>query len=377
MAIRALWLAFAGAVLMHGAAWAADPLSVCIDSASATASRDQKLAEAVAKREGVPLAVAHFDSGDNGDDGVSAKEFKQLLATRCELVMGYPVDLTSGSTPPELMQTSAYDQTGFVLVVPRASPAKSLADLPKGTAVAVTFETAPNLYFLNHPNVAPDVHTTDADTLQAVVDGKVQAAMVWQPTVQAYLAGTPSAQLSFYPLAEPHARWNVVALYTSRGAEAAKGFDAAVVALQASGGFDPSQVRKQSADGFDPAMILRAADAPGGAPPALYTAAQATEGAAVYAADCAQCHGPQLQGLAGPALKGSNFASVKAGFAVGDIFMIVSQNMPASNPGSLKPDEYVKVMAFLLQQNGYPAGPAELTFNGASGSTVPMLYHGN
>jgi mono/diheme cytochrome c family protein len=36
--------------------------------------------------------------------------------------------------------------------------------------------------------------------------------------------------------------------------------------------------------------------------PALYTDAQATAGAAVYAQSCAACHGSQLEGVAAPAL---------------------------------------------------------------------------
>jgi mono/diheme cytochrome c family protein len=240
------------------------------------------------------------------------------------------------------------------------------------------------LYFLSHPNVKPDVHENDTDTLKAVVDGQVKAAMVWQPTVQSYLAGRPAAGLSFYPLAEPHSRWNVVALYAAPNAAAAARFDTAVAALKSgaavpaprANGFDPAMVRKQSASGFDARDVLMAGVGSAGTepPPALYTTAQATAGAAHYAALCSVCHGAQMQGVVGPALKGPNFASVKAGFAVGDIFTIVANNMPASDPGSLAPDVYVKVMAYLLQQNGYPAGQTPLTYAMAAASNVPLVY---
>jgi len=370
---------FVGVVLMHGAASAAG-LSVCIDSASATADRDQLIAQAVAQREGVPLAVQHFNGAED-DDGMTPKEFKKLLGTKCQLVMGYPSEAGDASTPPDLMQTKAYDETGFVLVVPGGSQAKSLADFPAGTEVAVTFETAPNLYFLKHKNVTPDVHQSDTETLKALLDGHVKAAMVWQPTVQTYIDKTPSAKLSVYKLTEPHARWDVVALYMAQNAETAKRFEAEVAALRAPGaaGFDPGQVRKQSSDGFDPAMIVKLGVDVGkddGPPPALYTTAQAAAGEKHYAALCAVCHGAQLQGVVGPALKGPNFASVKAGFAVGDIFIIVANNMPASDPGSLAPDVYVKVMAYILQQNGYPAGQTPLTYTMAAASNVPLIYRG-
>jgi len=369
--------AVASFVLLHGVARAAENLSVCIDTASATADRDQKIAEAVAKREGVALAVQHFDSA-GGDDGVSVKEFKKLLSTKCQFVMGYPAEVNESEAPPGILETKAYDQTGFVLVVPKASPAKTLADFPPGTQVAVTFETAPNLYFLDHKNVTPDVHENDTETLKALVDGHVKAAMVWQPTVQTFLENAPSSNLSVYPLAEPHARWNVVALYTAQSLDAAKRFDAEVSALESASpaGFDPAMIHKQDSEGFNRAMVIKAGVNTDDAPPALYTSAQATAGAQHYAALCAVCHGAQLQGVVGPALKGPNFASVKSGFAVGDIFTIIANNMPASDPGSLAPDVYVKVMAYVLQQNGYPAGTTPLTFNIASNSNVKLIYRG-
>jgi len=363
---------FTGAVLLHGAAHAADKtLSVCIDSASTTAARDESVAASIAKSEGATLAVEHFNGADD-DDGVSVKDLKRLLDKRCALLMGYPVDQTDGFTPPGLMITKPYDQTGFVLVEPAGAAAKNLADLPKGTSVSVTFETAPNLYFLQHPNVVPDVHGDDKETLQTVIDGKAKAAMVWQGTVQAYLAKSPG-KLDVYPLAEPHARWNVVALYSARAADDAAQFNAQIEAMHHA---DAAPV--VTPDGFDPSMVrLAAVDAaPAGNVPALYTAAQATTGMGKFIGNCAMCHGAKLQGISGPSLKGPNFASDKANFSVSDVFTIVSQNMPATNPGSLEHDDYVEIMAYLLQQNGYPAGSTALTFDGASQSKVPLRYHG-
>ncbi len=113
-----------------------------------------------------------------------------------------------------------------------------------------------------------------------------------------------------------------------------------------------------------------------GAVPALYTAAQAATGADKFAANCALCHGKKLQGRVGPALTGPNFASAKANFKVSDVFLFLSRQMPAQQPGSLPKQDYVDIMAFLLQQNGYPAGGVPLTEAAAASSTVPLLYHG-
>jgi mono/diheme cytochrome c family protein len=111
-----------------------------------------------------------------------------------------------------------------------------------------------------------------------------------------------------------------------------------------------------------------------GAPPALYTPAQAQQGHAVFERHCAVCHGRHLEGGVGPALTGGKFASVKAGFTVQQIFEFLSVDMPADAPGSLTARQYLELMAFLLQQNGYPAGKTTLTARIASGSTVALVY---
>jgi hypothetical protein len=51
--------------------------------------------------------------------------------------------------------------------------------------------------------------------------------------------------------------------------------------------------------------------------------------------------------------------------------------MPAGTPGSLSPEQDVEIMSFILQQNGYPAGEQELTYEQASKSKVPIRYYGN
>ncbi len=355
-------------LILNGAAQAAD-LSVCIDKSSASAARDERVAEAVAHREGVGLAVERFD-GIGGDDGVSVKAFKKLVSTRCRLLLGFPLDATDGAAPPGLMVTKPYGQTGFVLVVPAGSAARSLADLPAGTEVAVTYEAPPNLYFADHKNVSADIQEDDRQTLQAVVSGADKAAMVWEPTVSGFVASTPGApKLGVYPLAEPHARYNLVALYTPEAAADALRFQTAVADLAASGQLGTTLGEGSGGGGGGTAA---AADAL----PALYTAAQAAAGHAKYIADCQICHGNKLQGRVGPALTGPNFASEKSAFTVSDVFAIVSQNMPASQPGTLPHDDYVAIMAFLLQQNGYPAGQSPLAFDSARASKVALRYHG-
>ena len=115
------------------------------------------------------------------------------------------------------------------------------------------------------------------------------------------------------------------------------------------------------------AAALTAGAAAQGSKPALYTADQANAGAAVYARACATCHGSALEGTAAPALKGQDFAtSAAAGnLTVDTLLDVISGSMPQSDPGSLKPDEYAAVTAYILQQNGYPAGATALAADSA------------
>ncbi len=98
------------------------------------------------------------------------------------------------------------------------------------------------------------------------------------------------------------------------------------------------------------------------AKPALFTDAQASAGAAVYASSCAACHGQQLEGVAAPALKGQPFGemSTAQGLTAQTLLDVIVNTMPQSDPGSLKPEEYSAIIAYILQQNGYPSGPVAL-----------------
>ena len=114
-------------------------------------------------------------------------------------------------------------------------------------------------------------------------------------------------------------------------------------------------------------MLILAAAVPAAAiaqaaKPALYTTDQANAGAAVYAQSCAACHGSQLEGVAAPALKGPAFGDMaNAQSLTADALLdVISNTMPQSDPGSLKPEEFAAVTAYILQQNGYPAGTTAL-----------------
>jgi mono/diheme cytochrome c family protein len=92
----------------------------------------------------------------------------------------------------------------------------------------------------------------------------------------------------------------------------------------------------------------------------VYSSAQAQRGAKLFADDCAMCHGSDLSGGAGPPLSGKPFIGKWTGQTADDLHDVVATQMPLTAPGSLKPDEYLALVAFILSKNGYPAGSTAL-----------------
>ena len=121
------------------------------------------------------------------------------------------------------------------------------------------------------------------------------------------------------------------------------------------------------------AWLLFAGAAVAGTPPALYTAQQASAGADVYTQSCAMCHGADLKGGAGPALTGKSFASEGTHSTIGGVFAQEAQQMPAGQPGSLSQTQYEDVMAYILQQNGYPAGSTAFDYKAGLASTAQLV----
>ena len=92
----------------------------------------------------------------------------------------------------------------------------------------------------------------------------------------------------------------------------------------------------------------------------VYTAAQATRGQATYATTCSRCHNPDLSGDRGPALKGERFMSTWGGGNVTRLFQKIRDTMPPFGTSTLDDATKLDVVTFILQTNGFPAGPKDL-----------------
>lgn len=93
----------------------------------------------------------------------------------------------------------------------------------------------------------------------------------------------------------------------------------------------------------------------------FFDADQLSTGRFAYSKSCATCHGAQLQGAGAPALKGSTFNAQWNGKKLEDFYNYVHNQMPLGAVGSLKDQDYVDVVAYILSQSGLPAGTDKLT----------------
>jgi len=102
----------------------------------------------------------------------------------------------------------------------------------------------------------------------------------------------------------------------------------------------------------------------------VYTDVQAIRGAAAYEASCSGCHRADLSGGSGPSLKEQRFAQVYAGKDLESLFTKIATTMPRGVPASLTDNVYVDIVAHLLKENGFPAGPAELSAGALDGIRI-------
>ena len=85
-------------------------------------------------------------------------------------------------------------------------------------------------------------------------------------------------------------------------------------------------------------------------------------GQTTYREHCAFCHGVFMDGddADGPPLTGIRFLTQWNGRTVGQLAAKVAQTMPLGLAGTLSMAEYRDLVAYILQENGMPAGNAPL-----------------
>src|SRR5438477_118991 len=102
-------------------------------------------------------------------------------------------------------------------------------------------------------------------------------------------------------------------------------------------------------------------------PAGIYTAEQAQSGRAIYDRNCSACHGVDFEGSGdAPALAGGTFMLKWRPKMVSELFGLILQTMPPTNPGSLGEAAALNATAYILQRNGAQAGEQALAASTAT-----------
>ena len=99
----------------------------------------------------------------------------------------------------------------------------------------------------------------------------------------------------------------------------------------------------------------------------VFSAPQAERGARVFESICANCH--EIAEFTG---EGAYLEEVE-GESLWETFDFVSSKMPDDDPGSLRPEEYAAVLAYIFSVYGLPSGDAELAVEQKPLETITIV----
>jgi polar amino acid transport system substrate-binding protein len=374
---------------------------VCTFPGSPSTALDEAVAREAFHTAGIALSLAPGGFDGTDDDGVSLKELNKALGRKCDVIAGFPRSSVADGSGSKLTFSRGYLHSGYVSVTTRESSTPSSG----GEVVAATYASPAQLIAVQQPNIRLDLENTAALTVDAVASGHAQRAIVWYPAVVAYTITHPAQHFQITSTVSPYEDWHLVFAFGKNGAALQPRIDAALEKMASNGRLAaltqkwmlpevPQAARPHTAmfaylDGpvrsdaawrmtvaserasqqgrFIKVDASTPADAPG------FDRAQVAHGKTLYSSSCAKCHGPDLQGLNAPALRGPAFApAANAKLTIGGVYGYMTNNMPADRPGKMKPQDYADIMAFLLYSNGYRASTAKLTDDNAKASKTPL-----
>jgi nitrate/TMAO reductase-like tetraheme cytochrome c subunit len=102
-----------------------------------------------------------------------------------------------------------------------------------------------------------------------------------------------------------------------------------------------------------------------------YTEEQAATGAKTYAQSCAPCHGANLEGGAGPALKGASWQQLYGGAKLLTVWGEIKGPMAQYAGTTFTTQQSLDLLAYLLEQNSLPAGKQPLADTRELSDTIP------
>jgi mono/diheme cytochrome c family protein len=108
-----------------------------------------------------------------------------------------------------------------------------------------------------------------------------------------------------------------------------------------------------------------------------YSAGQAEQGKKLFESNCSTCHKSDLSGDRGPALKGDHFFSTWEAGSVNRLFTKIKETMPRNRgTTSLSEEDYLAIVAYILQTNGFPPGKDGVELEADALDDIPILKKG-
>lgn len=378
--MTAVALLIAGLANTLPSAHAAETQSVklCAFPLSPTKNLDIEVTKAVFAKMSLKYEVVDL-TRELGTESTSGFEILKILKSKCDLFAGIPVSLANMQFGKGMAISSPYLNVKFVKF--RYLGAK-LAPSAHGV-VAVAYETPGQIIAAEEGDQNIEVENTTDDVLDAVASGKAEYGIGWYPSLVKYKSQHQDIQFSAQYTNTKISDWSLNFVAAAHNAALISKISSALHQLSGGVAFQRiikpwefesgnTRISALSVGSIQPAVFAFEAeprqsefrlmtvsdDKEPAVPQANFAPAQVGLGKKLFDTNCAHCHGGKLQGYTAPALKGAGFAPMKnSTMTIGGIYQYMITNMPADNPGKLKPAEYADIMAYLLNENGYkPSG---------------------
>jgi polar amino acid transport system substrate-binding protein len=186
-----------------------DALRVCADPDNLPFSRAEgserglyvELAELVAARLGLSAEYAWFAT-NYGHRAVR----NTLLARRCDAYIGLPDD--PGFMSRSVIRTRPFLDVGYAVVGPPPLALSSLDDI-KGRAVAVQFDTTPQIVLATRPGFRTVTFRLAEEAMEALSRGEADLAFLWGPTAGYYNKTRLRGAYKIVPIAGSGLQWQV------------------------------------------------------------------------------------------------------------------------------------------------------------------------
>jgi len=102
-----------------------------------------------------------------------------------------------------------------------------------------------------------------------------------------------------------------------------------------------------------------------------YTVEQAAAGRKLFEVSCSGCHGAKLEGVSAPALSGATWEQRFAGAKLLTVWGEIKGPMAEYAGATFTTQQSLDILAYLLQQNGLPAGTQPLANTRELSDTLP------